>query len=91
MNTAAAACIREAIAGGDYTRALELWNEYTAALAGGLLSQATLAEAANLVEWSRPILLTTRAHAAERLRALHVAGAYGARGFHGHALVRARF
>ena len=91
MGVAGADFIREAIAGGDYARALELWDQYTSALAGGLLTEDTLAEAANLVEWSRPILMSARAHAAERLRALHVAGAYGARGVSGHALVRARF
>jgi hypothetical protein len=53
------------------------WNGYAAALAGGKLTDAKLAEAVDLIAWSRPFLLRGREQAAVRLRALHVAGAYG--------------
>jgi hypothetical protein len=89
VNVVSAESIQQAIGCGDYARALALWSGYTAALADGRLSETTLAEAAALVEWSRPILLQARAHAAERLRALHVAGVYSTQGLRTHALVRA--
>ena len=77
MNEASQEPVRRAIAAGDFAHALELWNGYAAALAGGNLTGAKLAEAAELIAWSRPFLLRGREHAAVRLRALHVAGAYG--------------
>lgn len=73
--------IREAIVSGEYQRALRLWNGYAARLRDeivkGALSENALAEAFELVRWSRNVLLSARAHAFDRLNALHVAGAYG--------------
>ena len=80
--------IRAAIAAGNYRQALELWNEYVAGLQSAGLKAATLAEAAELVNWSRPLLLAAREHAAARLRALHVAGEYGPRAVRGTRFVR---
>ena len=74
---ASADSVRAAIAAGNYSRALELWNEYVASLKSDGLNAATLAGVAELVNWSRPLLLATREHAAARLRALHVAEVYG--------------
>jgi hypothetical protein len=91
VNGATAESVREAINRGDLVRALDLWTEYAAALSGGGLTEASLAEAAGLVEWSRPLLLCARAHAGERLRVLHVAAAYGGRDARPAPLVRASF
>jgi hypothetical protein len=81
--------IRRAIESGDYAGALELWNRYADLLAAGALSQATLAVAAELIAWSRPLLTAARADALRRLRALHVAGTYGERPPGRSVLVRA--
>ena len=70
--------VREAVQRGDYARALDLWNRYAAGLANGGLTTESLAEAAALIAWCRPLLLGVREHVAARLRALHVAGIYGA-------------
>jgi hypothetical protein len=88
---ASAEAVRAAIAGGDYVYAQGLWNEYVTAVTAGGLSEPALAEAAELMEWSRHVLLCARAHAVERLRALHVAGAYGTRGSHTGPVVRESF
>jgi hypothetical protein len=77
MKEASLEPVRRAIAVGDFAHALELWNGYAAALAGGKPTDAKLAEAAELIDWSRPFLLRGHEHAAVRLRAPHVAGAYG--------------
>ena len=67
--------IRRAIAAGDYRLAASLWEQWAAELrACG--SAADCRAAAELVEWSRDVLLCARAHAVDRLNALHVAGAY---------------
>jgi hypothetical protein len=70
--------VREAVQRGDYVQALDLWNRYAAGLASGGLTAESFAEAAALIAWCRPLLLGVREHAAARLRALHVAGIYGA-------------
>ena len=69
--------IKQAIASGDYTKALAFWREHTAAMAAAGPTVASLAEAAELIAWARPQLTAARADVAERLRALHVAGRYG--------------
>jgi hypothetical protein len=91
MNPVSADSIREAIAGGDYARAQGLWNDYAGALAAGGLSESSLSEAAELMEWSRQALLCARAHAVDRLRTLHVAAAYGGRATLRRPLLRASF
>ena len=68
--------IREAVAEGDYERALDLWQKYTAGLAAQGLTKEALDEAGELLEWARPLVNASRARAQERLRALHVAGVY---------------
>jgi len=89
VSGATAEDVRAAIAAGDYGHALNLWHEYAARLAAGALTEESLAEAATLLAWSRPVLLGAREHAAARLRALHVAGVYGTRAVRRTALVRA--
>ena len=91
MKGASAEEVRAAVAGGDYVYAQGVWNQYAAGLTAGGLSESALAEAAELMEWSRHVLLCARAHAVERLRALHVAGAYGTRGSHTGPAVRESF
>jgi hypothetical protein len=65
------------VAAGDYTEAIALWQKYAARLAAAGPARHSLAEAADLIEWSRPILAAARAQAVEQLRGLHVAGVYG--------------
>ena len=91
MTEPSAEPVRRAIAAGDFAHALDLWNGYVAALAEGNLTRTSLAEAADLVAWSRPFLLRGRDYAAARLRALHVAGAYRTRTTRPNARVRASF
>jgi len=87
--------IRRAISSGDCSRALELWNQYAAdlrrKLTARLLSAAELTEAGELIAWSRPVVLSVRAHARDRLHALMVAGAYGCRAAPRSYGIRARF
>lgn len=72
--------IRQAIDGGDFAAALELWNRYATglreALAAGKLPEPSFAEASDLMAWSRPVLLCARAQFQDRLRTLVVARAY---------------
>jgi len=68
--------IKQALSSGDYTKALATWREYTAEMASAGPTAASLAEAAELIDWARPLLTAARTDAAERLRALHVAGKY---------------
>jgi hypothetical protein len=76
VNDTSADSVRDAIAAGDYQRALDLWRAYTAAIAAAEPTWLSLTQAAELIAWSRPILQAARKDAGERLRALHVAGTY---------------
>ncbi|HUI56128.1 MAG TPA: hypothetical protein VLY04_14230 [Bryobacteraceae bacterium] len=72
--------IRRAVASGDFQKAGRLWNVYSqsilASIEGGVCTEACMAEARELVEWSRCTILCARAHAQEQLKALRVAGRY---------------
>ncbi|MDE3165495.1 MAG: hypothetical protein KGN36_06800 [Acidobacteriota bacterium] len=71
--------IRQAIARGDYPAAREAWQRYTATLETELRSgvlPAAWSEFESLYRWCREVLLCARAHATDRLNALHAAGAY---------------
>ena len=73
--------IRQAVAGGQFQLAEQLWNGYAAKLKedlrGGLLTAEALAEAGELVEWSRLHAHCICAHAQARLSSIRIAGAYG--------------
>lgn len=71
--------IRRAIEAGDYSLAASLWQEWAGELraAGSAGDAADCRAAAELVEWSRNVLLCARAHTVDSLHALHVAGTYG--------------
>lgn len=88
-----AARIRDAIASVEYHKALRLWNGYAAQLRAeirkGTLSMDALAEARELVAWSRNVLNCARAHALDRLSTLHAAGAYGPGARRKASLIRA--
>jgi hypothetical protein len=75
-----AAPICQALVSGEFPLVERLWNAYMARLKEdlrrGSLTAATLAEAGELVEWSRTTVLCMRAHAQQRLGSLHIAGAY---------------
>jgi hypothetical protein len=70
--------IRQAVASGEFHGALLLWNEYVARLQQklGRLSKTDIHEAAELVAWSREVLLCAGAHAQDYLNRLNVAGEY---------------
>lgn len=74
--------IRQAVAAGEYERALHLWNDYTAQLRqklrGGSLSRDEMEEAGRLVAWSREVALCARARVQDELNSLCVAAQYGA-------------
>ena len=69
--TSATAHIREAIASGEFSKALRLWNEYANQLAakvrGGVATESDFAAARELMEWSRSAVRVFRAHAAYQL------------------------
>jgi hypothetical protein len=73
--------IRQAVSSGEFQRATLLWNEYAAwvreEIARGRFTQAQMAEAADLVEWSRGVVECDRAHAQAQLATLWVASRYG--------------
>ncbi|MGA2269373.1 MAG: hypothetical protein ABSH44_12960 [Bryobacteraceae bacterium] len=72
--------IRQAVASGEFQKALLLWNGYAALLREELLkgsfTAARLAETRDLVEWSRRVVLCARAHAQGRISSMRVAQAY---------------
>jgi hypothetical protein len=73
--------IRQAMASGQYQLAERLWNGYMVRLKEdlrrGSLTQNTLDEARELLEWSRVSVRCMCAHAQARLGVLHIAAAYG--------------
>jgi hypothetical protein len=72
--------IRQAVAAGEFQQAMLLWDEYAtnlrAEIGRGACTHARMAEAAELVEWSRGVLLCDRAHAQGRLTTIWVASQY---------------
>jgi hypothetical protein len=72
--------IRQAVASGEFQRALPLWNEYAALLrqelSCGRLSATEFVTAGQLVAWSRQVALCARAQALDSLNSLHVAEQY---------------
>jgi hypothetical protein len=79
--------IRQAVSSGEFGRAQLLWRECSAALAEELTNdhltkarlaevREMLAEARELMEWSRLVVLCARAHLQDRLNTLHVAREY---------------
>jgi len=73
--------IRQAVAGGQFQLAERLWNRYAGKLKedfrAGLLTAEALAEAGELVAWSRLHARRLCAHAQARLSSIRIAGAYG--------------
>ena len=73
--------IREAIASGAFHRAALLWNEYAAGIRDeidrGTCTAARMAEAGELLEWSREVVLCERARAQAQINTIWVAGQYG--------------
>jgi hypothetical protein len=73
--------IRHAVASGEFHRATLLWNEYVAEVLEeinrGTCTQARMAETAELVEWSRGVVLCDRAHAQSQITTMWVASQYG--------------
>ncbi|MBZ5621886.1 MAG: hypothetical protein LAQ69_24645 [Acidobacteriia bacterium] len=73
--------IRQAVAAGEFHRATLLWNEYAAGIreeiGRGACTEARMAEAGELLEWSRGVALCDRAHAQSQLTSMRVAAQYG--------------
>ena len=80
MNSARVEAIRRAVASGEFLRATSLWNQYASLLRGeimrGACTRADMAEARELVEWSRRTVHLAQGHAQCRLNALRVAEQY---------------
>jgi len=80
MEDADTRSIRDAVAAEDFSRALELWEEYAAVLKGELVSgrlrEARLSNARALLDWARQAVLAMRAHAQQRLNLLRAAQEY---------------
>jgi hypothetical protein len=72
--------IRQAVACGEFHRAALLWNEYVTEIreeiGQGTCTEARMAETAELVEWSRRVVLCDRAHAQGQLATIWVASQY---------------
>jgi hypothetical protein len=72
--------LRQAVASGEFPRALVLWNEYVARFAGALQrGEVTLGqwrEVEDFVAWARNLALCSRAYAQDRLNSLHVTDRY---------------
>jgi hypothetical protein len=72
--------IRKAVVAGEFERALLLWNGYAGRLRkelrGDSRSAARLAEARDLVEWSRRTVRCAHAHAQDRMNGLRIARDY---------------
>ena len=81
MNSLRTNPIREAIASGEFQRALSLWNELTAELRDeigrGACTQGSITETMELTAWSRDVLLCERAHLQSQLSTMWVASQYG--------------
>jgi predicted protein tyrosine phosphatase len=67
--------IRKAVSAGEFGRAQILWDECAARLdedtSIGCLTEATLSEVRELLEWSRIVVLCERAHVQAQLNRLH--------------------
>ena len=72
--------IREAVASGEFERALVLWGDCAARLQeelrDGSFNEARLMEARDLVESTRLETLCARAHAQDQLNLIHSAQQY---------------
>jgi hypothetical protein len=81
MDTDRTSQLRKAIASGDFGRALRLWDDYAAGIRReigcGTCTAARMAEAREFLDWARRVVLCARAHAQNRLNAIHVARQYG--------------
>jgi len=72
--------IRGAVAAGDWPAALRLWESYAAGILDEIRSRtcthARMAEAGELLEWAKRIVLCSRAQAQNRLDTIHAARQY---------------
>jgi hypothetical protein len=73
--------MRQAIASGEFPRALLLWNEYVSSFAEAArrreVGSAQWSEFNEFVAWARNMALCSRAYAQDRLNSLHVTSRYG--------------
>jgi hypothetical protein len=77
MSPTSAKTIQKAVESGEFGKALDLWKEFAGAIAAAGPTRESLAEAAELIERCRPLLLAARGAACEQLNLLRIAGAYG--------------
>lgn len=73
--------LRQAVASGEFPRALVLWNQYVVrfaeALRQGEVTLGQWREVGEFVPWARRVALCARAYAHDQLNSLHVAARYG--------------
>jgi|tagenome__1003787_1003787.scaffolds.fasta_scaffold17535439_1 hypothetical protein len=81
MNHDRTNAIRQAMSSEQFEAARHLWDEYAGsvrkAIENGTASPAMMSEMRDLVEWSRVVALSFRAHASDRLNQWHAAKVYG--------------
>ena len=81
MNQETNLAIRHAISSEQFETAHRLWDEYAGmvrlSILSGSANEDMLAEMQDLVTWSRTVVLSFRAHSADRLNQSHVANIYG--------------
>jgi hypothetical protein len=72
--------IRQAVASGEFQKALTLWEEHARRLLqelrSGTFTSEKLAETRDLVEWCRTTALCARSHAQARLNRVRAAQQY---------------
>ena len=80
MNRYAKELIRQAMASEEFDTARRRWDVYAeevrAAILDGSATELMLAEMRELVDWSRVVVQSFRAHAGDQVKCAHVARVY---------------
>jgi hypothetical protein len=77
--------IRRAMGSEEFARAQRLWSAYAegvrAAILDGTATESMMAEMCELVDWSRLVVQSFRAHAGDQVSCAHVARVYDSGNF----------
>jgi hypothetical protein len=80
MHTARTAEMRKAVASGDWPLVLRLWEAYAAGIleeiGRGTCTRVRMTEAREFLEWTRRVVLCSRAQAQNQLDRIHAARQY---------------
>ena len=80
MNRDARESIRQAMAAEEFAAARRQWDVYAgqvrAAILDGSATESMMAEMREVVDWSRMVVQSFRAHAHDQLQCAHVARVY---------------